>query len=237
LLGFIILAPEFYADLTSRIQPDDFYVIRHRSIGEAILQLTAQGIQFEYVTVSNTLQTKGWVIQVGGDAYLIQLAKETPTYMHTESIARIVKEKECKRSVAGLSLKVAQSAHSEKPLEDLQKHMGDLIASCSGFSGNTKWLVFSAEQLCSSDVGELTWVPKNWIMAGGIILIADMLAAGKSILALDLAIGMVSNGITLHNQPVVKGMAFYHFLDGSYRVMRSRVLKLCNARGIHHHPI
>jgi hypothetical protein len=34
------------------------------------------------------------------------------------------------------------------------------------------------------------------------------------------------------NQPVTKGKVLYQFLDGSYRGMRSRVIKLCNARCI-----
>jgi archaellum biogenesis ATPase FlaH len=93
-------------------------------------------------------------------------------------------------------------------------------------------LVFSADQLCSSDVGELTWVLRDWIMAGGINLIAGMPAAGKSFLALDLAIGIASSGIAWNNQPVIKGKVLYHFLDGSYRGMRSRVINLCKARCI-----
>ena len=90
----------------------------------------------------------------------------------------------------------------------------------------------TAEKLCLSEMGELTWILKDWIMAGGINLIAGMPAAGKSFLALDLAIGMASSGLAWDKQPVTQGKVLYHFLDGSYRGMRSRVLKLCHARGI-----
>ena len=90
----------------------------------------------------------------------------------------------------------------------------------------------TAEKLCLSDVGELTWVLKDWIMAGGINLIAGMPAAGKSFLALDLAIGIASSGLAWDNRTVTQGKVLYHFLDGSYRGMRSRVIKLCHARGI-----
>lgn len=43
---------------------------------------------------------------------------------------------------------------------------------------------------------------------------------------------MTSSGLAWDNQPVTQGKVLYHFLDGSYRGMRSRVLKLCHARGI-----
>jgi len=121
---------------------------------------------------------------------------------------------------------------AKKTFLDLTEDVGNLVTGYSALPGNSGRLVYSAEQLCSSEVGDLTWILKDWIMAGGINLIAGMPAAGKSFLALDLAIGIASTGFAWNDQPVPLGKVTYHFLDGSFRGMRSRVLNLCNARGI-----
>jgi hypothetical protein len=232
LLGSTLILPNLFVEMAATIKPEYFYVIRHRYIWESMRKLSEQGIQVDYLTLSNALQTSGLLKQVGGYEYLIQLVQETPTSMHADSYARIVKEKAYKRKLTELSRNLLQSAYSGNSLPEGIKQMEDIFISLSAFSGNTERLVFSAEQLCSSNVGELIWVLKDWIMAGGINLIAGMPAAGKSFLALDLAIGMTTSGLAWDNQPVTKGKVLYQFLDGSYRGMRSRVIKLCNARCI-----
>jgi hypothetical protein len=114
-------------------------------------------------------------------------------------------------------MKVVQNAYSKKPFLDLHEDVGNLVTGYSVLPGNSERLVYSAEQLCSSEVGELAWILKDWIMAGGINLIAGMPAAGKSFLALDLAIGIASTGFAWNDQPVPLGKVTYHFLDGSFR--------------------
>ena len=231
-LGSVLLAPEIFNDFSSFIKPEDFYLLRNRHIWEVMRNLIEEGMHLDYLTLHDGLHSKGWLEEVGEDAYLIQMIQDTPTALHAESYARIIKDKANKRRIADLSLKVVQNAYSEKTFMDLHEDVGNLVTGYSALPGNSERLVYSAEQLCSSEVGELTWILKDWIMAGGINLIAGMPAAGKSFLALDLAIGIASTGFAWNDQPVPLGKVTYHFLDGSFRGMRSRVLKLCNARGI-----
>jgi archaellum biogenesis ATPase FlaH len=231
-LGSILIAPEIFDDFTVIIKPENFYDIRHRYTWDAMLLLNEEGKHIDYITVSNTLKTKGWLKDVGGDAYLTRLIQDIPTSFHADSYAKIVREKAYKRQVVEYALKLAQNAYGDSPLIDIWQVMEDLVSNFSAYSGKTERLVFSAARLCSSDVGELTWVLKGWIMAGGINLIAGMPAAGKSFLVLDLAIGITSSGSAWNNQPITQGKVLYHFLDGSYRGMRSRVLNLCKGRGI-----
>ena len=231
-LGSVLLVPEIFNDFSSYIKPEDFYLLRNRHIWEVMRNLIEEGKDIDYLTLHDGLNSKGWLEEVGEDAYLIQMIQDTPTALHAESYARIVKDKANKRRVADLSMKVVQNAYSEKTFLDLNEDVGNLVTGYSALPGSSERLVYSAEQLCSSEVGDLTWILKDWIMAGGINLIAGMPAAGKSFLALDLAIGIASTGFAWNDQPVSLGKVTYHFLDGSFRGMRSRVLKLCNARMI-----
>jgi replicative DNA helicase len=232
LLGSIMIAPDRFVDLATCVKAEYFYLIRHQWIWEAMIRLTEAELQIDFVTLCNALNTNGQLKEIGGPAYLIGLLSVTPTSMHAESYAKIVREKAFKRKALEVSSNLAHDAFQDKPLSEALQQMENFFVSTSALSGVTERMVMTAEKLCLSDVGELTWVLKDWIMAGGINLIAGMPAAGKSFLALDLAIGIASSGLAWDNRKVTQGKVLYHFLDGSYRGMRSRVIKMCHARGI-----
>lgn len=232
LLGSIMIAPYLFVDLVTIIKAEYFYRISHRWIWEAMNHLLEAEQQIDHVTLCNALNTSGKLKEIGGPAYITGLLNATPTSMHAESYAKIVREKALKRKALEFATNLAQNAIQDKPLSDALQQMEGFFVNSSALSGITERMVMTAEKLCLSEMGELTWILKDWIMAGGINLIAGMPAAGKSFLALDLAIGIASSGLAWDNHPVTQGKVLYHFLDGSYRGMRSRVIKMCHSRGI-----
>ena len=232
LLGSIMIAPYLFVDLVTIVKAEYFYRNSHRWIWEAMHRLLESEQQIDQVTLCNALNTSGKLKEIGGPAYITGLLNATPTAMHAESYAKIVREKAFKRKALEVATNLAQNAIQDKPLSDALQQLEAFFVSSSALSGVTERMVLTADKLCLSEMGELTWILKDWIMAGGINLIAGMPAAGKSFLALDLAIGMASSGLAWDNRLVTQGKVLYHFLDGSYRGMRSRVLKLCHARGI-----
>lgn len=232
LLGSIMIAPDRFVDLALSVKAEYFYLTSHRWIWEAMNHLLEIEQQIDHVTLCNALNTSGRLKEIGGPAYITGLLNATPTSMHADSYAQIVREKAFKRKALDVATRLAQNAIQDKPLSEALQQMEDFFVRTSALSGVSERMVMTAEKLCLSDVGELTWVLKDWIMAGGINLIAGMPAAGKSFLALDLAIGIASSGLAWDNHTVTQGKVLYHFLDGSYRGMRSRVIKLCHARGI-----
>jgi replicative DNA helicase len=131
LLGSVLLAPEYLADYSAIVKLEDFYIVRHRYIWEVMLQLSDQGIHLDYITISNALNSKGWLQEVGGDSYLIQLIQDTPTCLHAESYARIVREKAYKRQVVEYSQKMAQKSYGDCPPEEIGQIMEDLVSNCS----------------------------------------------------------------------------------------------------------
>jgi archaellum biogenesis ATPase FlaH len=232
LLGSIMIAPDRFMDLVTIVKTEYFYLISHRWIWEAMNHLVQSELQIDFVTLCDALRTSGFLKEMGGAAYIMGLLNVTPTSLHAESYAKIVREKALKRKAIEVATNLAQNAIQDKPLSEALQQMEEFFVSSSALSGITERMVMTAEKLCLAEMGELTWILKDWIMAGGINLIAGMPAAGKSFLALDLAIGMASSGLAWDNRSVTQGNVLYHFLDGSYRGMRSRVLKLCTSRGI-----
>jgi archaellum biogenesis ATPase FlaH len=232
LLGSILINPDLFTDLVATVKVDDFSIIRHRWIWEAMGKLAEAGTQIDYVTLSDALSPNGRLKELGGQSYLTMLLGHTPTAMNADEYAKIVRDKAIKRNIYLLSKGLTTNALQDKPSDEVMQQIEEFMASSSTRFGATERMVMTAEKLCLSDIGDLSWILKDWIMAGGINLIAGMPAAGKSFLALDLAIGMASTGLAWDNRPVTQGKVLYHFLDGSYRGMRSRIQKLCAGRGI-----
>jgi len=205
LLGSIMIAPYLFEDLVTIVKAEYFYRISHRWIWEAMHHLLESEQQIDHVTLCNALNTSGKLKEIGGPAYIMGLLNATPTSMHAESYAKIVREKAFKRKALEVATNLAQNAIQDKPLSEALQQMEEFFITSSALSGITERMVMTAEKLCLSEMGELTWILKDWIMAGGINLIAGMPAAGKSFLALDLAIGIASSGLAWDSRPVTQG--------------------------------
>ena len=99
----------------------------------------------------NALNTSGQLKEIGGPAYLIGLLSATPTSMHAESYAKIVREKAFKRKALEVASNLARNAIQDKPLSEALQQMEEFFVSSSALSGVTERMVMTAEKLCLSE--------------------------------------------------------------------------------------
>lgn len=74
------------------LQPDDFYRESHRVIFEVLVALSSRSEPADLVTVSEELQRRGKLDDVGGIAYLTTLIDSVPSAANVDYYARIVEE-------------------------------------------------------------------------------------------------------------------------------------------------
>src|SRR5512139_1408568 len=72
-VGAVLINPEVYYDLAQFLQPDDFYIHRHRWIWEAFTRLHEQHIPLDFLTITEELDHAGQLGEIGGPAYLTAL--------------------------------------------------------------------------------------------------------------------------------------------------------------------
>ena len=58
-LGAILLNPEVWVDIASFLQQEDFFLLRHRWIWEAMQRITERNESLDYLTVSEELAATG----------------------------------------------------------------------------------------------------------------------------------------------------------------------------------
>lgn len=98
-LGGLLIASEAWEEVADRLSEDDFYRYDHGLIFRALGALSEKNKPCDVVTVTEWLDTNGFLEQVGGMVYLASLARETPSAANIKSYADIVRERSILRSL------------------------------------------------------------------------------------------------------------------------------------------
>ena len=113
-LGAILINPEAYFDVAQILRAEDFFLLRHRWIWEAIARLHEQRKPVDLLTVAEELDRAGHLDDVGGAAYLTTLASNVPSSLHAETYAHLVEETAVRRRMLEAAEKIAQLAYKRE---------------------------------------------------------------------------------------------------------------------------
>ena len=117
-VGAVFINPEVYFDVAQFLNADDFYIHRLRWIWEAFTSLHEQRIPFDLLTVSNELEKKNQLTEIGGPAYLTSLINQVPSSLNAESYGHIVEGYSVRRKMINAANQIASIAYSEKTSVD-----------------------------------------------------------------------------------------------------------------------
>src|SRR5438067_1771903 len=106
-LGGILLASAALDRVTALVQADDFYREAHRKVFRAMLDLSARNEPADLITLAEVLKARSELADVGGSAYLAELAERVPTAAHVAQYARIVRDKSILRALIGAATEIA----------------------------------------------------------------------------------------------------------------------------------
>lgn len=111
---------------------DDLFRRDHRLIFSTMLELDEKGEPFDAMTLAATLDGKGELEDVGGLAYLGNMAANVPSTANIKTYARIVRDRAMERALAATSTKIMDlvSDGSMTPAEKLDA-AGALLMSLS----------------------------------------------------------------------------------------------------------
>lgn len=113
-LGAVLASPTTYFAVAAFLKPDDFFILRHRYIWEAMNRLNGRSEPIEYLTVAQELKDAGHLAEIGGPAYLTQLINNTPTSVHAEVYGRLVERAAIRRRLMAASDEIKALATNEE---------------------------------------------------------------------------------------------------------------------------
>ncbi|MCE2489685.1 MAG: replicative DNA helicase [Anaerolineae bacterium] len=113
-LGAILLNPEVWVDIASFLQQDDFFLLRHRWIWEAMQRITERNESLDYLTVGEELAQLGHLEDIDGTASLVRLINNTPVSVHAEVYGRIVERAALRRRLLAAAETIQGAARDEQ---------------------------------------------------------------------------------------------------------------------------
>lgn len=205
LLGAILLDAEALIRVADIIHSEDFYEQRHATIFGAILQLYEKRKPIDLVTLSEVLTDNKDLEDIGGMAYLTELANAVPTSTHAAEYATIVTGKATLRRLDVAGHSISGLAHEEeRELDQLLDEAEQTLFSVSqkhlkqNFIAIKEVLTDSFDRLDAlhKDNKQLRGVPTGFkemdsLLAGlqksDLIILAARPSMGKTSLALNIA--------------------------------------------------
>jgi len=207
-LGGLMLEATAWDQIADRINAEDFYRHDHRLIFEAAGALIERSQPCDAITLSEYLQSKNQLEQVGGLAYLGTLARDTPTAANIRAYADIVRERSVLRqlitagnNIVGAALE-PEGREARDIVDDAERAVFEIAERGSrgkaGFRPVKSILpevVNRIDTMYNSD-GKLTGISTGFskldemtsgLQAGDLIVVAGRPSMGKTTLAVNIA--------------------------------------------------
>jgi replicative DNA helicase len=205
-LGAIFLDNRALSVIQEDFSADDFYRESHRVIYRAMLELDAKREPIDAITIANALRDGGTLEQIGGPAYIAELASIVPTAANVAHYARIVRDKAVLRALGSVATDIASSCY-ENPadvsefIQEAARRIFDVCSEKSRSRGFMKMPEATRESLKQMErayegdravLGLPTGFRDIDIAIGGlesgtVIVIAARPSMGKTALACDIA--------------------------------------------------
>lgn len=217
LLGAVLIDEEVLADASEHVDAEDFYDKRHAMIFGAMMRLYERHKPVDLLTLTDELQKKDQLAEVGGSAYLTELTNYVPTAAHASSYAEIVAQKAVRRRLIKASADISQLGFDENTTtqELLEKAEAELF---SVSDQSLKQDLVSLESILTDSFDRIEELHRNKGQLRGIrtgyrdldtmtaglqrsdlIIIAARPAMGKTTLVTNLAY----NVATIEKKPVL----------------------------------
>lgn len=204
-LGSLMLDKDAIIKIADLVHPDDFYKDANRLIYETMLELFEDREPIDVLSLSNKLEEKKKLEEVGGSGYLTDLVNSVPTASNVVHYAKVVQKKSLLRKLISAASDIIELGYEEA--EDVEKVLDEAEQRLFGVSQKyvkadfvpLKTYLESAfnriDELHKGD-RDIRGVPTGFqdldnILAGlqksDLVILASRPSIGKTSLALDIA--------------------------------------------------
>ncbi|MFH1461009.1 MAG: replicative DNA helicase [Patescibacteria group bacterium] len=112
-LGALMLDKEAIIKIADILEPNDFYRGSHANIFKVMLDLYEKNEPIDLISLTNRLEERNQLEEIGGTSYLTSLVNSVPTAAHVIHYAKIIKNKKVLRDLINSSTQISQLSYQE----------------------------------------------------------------------------------------------------------------------------
>lgn len=207
IIGGLMLDNQVWDKISTKLCEADFYRTEHRILFRTVTALAKKDQPFDVVTLLDALKTANELDDAGGEAYLFELANNTPSVANVTAYADIVREKSVQRQLIAVATDIADSAYNPEGREvpellDLAESKVFAIGEQTGGDGGPEniksilvravekidALYHSGESITGlatglSDLDEMT----SGLQPSDLVIVAGRPSMGKTTLVMNMA--------------------------------------------------
>ena len=166
-LGAIFIDPAAIADASAEVQPDDFYKRANQLVFQAMLDLSDREDAIDPLTLQDELTKKNQLDDIGGIAYVSELAMATPTAAHVTYYAKIVHRKALLRRLISASQKIITNAMQDS--DDVTDILDNAESEIMNVSSENNANGFrNIKDIVNSTIDEINNIPEDGNMVTGL---------------------------------------------------------------------
>ncbi len=211
LLGSVLIDRDALNKVADFLSPDDFYSRAHQTIYDSMLSLFEKQEPIDLLSLSNKLEEKGRLNDVGGSSYLTSLATAVPTSAHIANYGKIIQRKKMLRDLITVSHEIAGLGQQEdEDVESLLDTAERKIFSVSqrslthAFTPLGGSLVEAMERIANQDSGTMRGHATKHryldntlggLQKSDLIVLAARPSVGKTAFAIDLALKIAEQDV------------------------------------------
>jgi replicative DNA helicase len=118
-LGSLMLDKDAIVKIADLIRPEDFYKDANRLVYETMLELYEDREPIDVLSLSNKLEEKKKLDEIGGSSFLTDLVNTVPTASNVVHYAKVVQKKSLLRKLIGAASEILELGYEEA--EDVEK--------------------------------------------------------------------------------------------------------------------
>lgn len=206
-LGGLMLDNEAWDQIVEKVTETDFYRYEHRLIFRVMTRLAERDKPFDVVTLAEGLKDIKELDNIGGEVYLFELSKNTPSVANIKAYADIVRERSVLRQMISVAHAIADSGYhpeglSCKELLDIAEQKVFKIAEQGARSGGPQPIepllniALSRIDALANSKEAITGLPTGYfefdgmtsgLQASDLIIVAGRPSMGKTTFAMNIA--------------------------------------------------
>lgn len=213
LLGAMLLSSEVQIEAVGRLTSDAFYRPAHRSIFDAMAELSTMNISFDHLSLADKLSSMKKLEAIGGRSYLLELSGAVPTTAFWERYVDIISRLSTYRKLVTAGTRIVSLAYDAP--EDSSEVVGQAEQAIfevtqkqisNDFQSLDSQLLPAMERLqeLASNKSGIVGVPTGFrdfdkltsgLRGGDLIILAARPSIGKTAFALNMAVGAAKEGV------------------------------------------